>query len=51
MVDFFQEPGDLSTILTNMCVKVDLGIAKYHFEIGLEEAGRIADTTYEIKWA
>lgn len=25
--------------------------AKYHFEIGLEEAGRIADTTYEIRGA
>lgn len=35
----------------NSYAKVDLGIAKYHFEIGLEEAGRIADTTYEIKWA
>lgn len=35
----------------NNYAKVDLGIAKYHFEIGLEEAGRIADTTYEIRWA
>lgn len=33
----------------NSYAKVDLDIAKYHFEIVLEEAGRIADTTYEFK--